>query len=123
LFRRGRREVRPPRLDRRARRLLGRAGTLPARRAERPSPRRLPAAGQPDGRRGRRVVFGASAAIRHALAPDASSVSFASKADLTQHWIVALRVTLARDWTWDGLSARGVRVTRQGDGEVGRIEL
>jgi hypothetical protein len=72
-------------------------------------------------RPGRRIVLGMSAAIRHALAPDASSVTVASKADLTQHWIVALRVSLARDWTWDGLSPLGVRVLRQGQ-EVGRIE-
>jgi hypothetical protein len=73
-------------------------------------------------RSGRRVVFGAAAGMRHVLAPDNSSITFASNADLAQHWIVALRVTLDRDWTWDGLAPTGVSVVRQGAGEVGRIE-
>ncbi len=41
---------------------------------------------------------------------------------MARHWIVALRVTVNRDWTWDGLASTGVSVVRQGVGEVGRIE-
>ena len=73
------------------------------------------------GRKGRRTVFGVSGAVRHILAPDNSSVTFASNTDLTLHWIVALRVTIDRDWTWDGLASSGVSVQRGGV-EVGRIE-
>jgi len=73
-------------------------------------------------RSGRRVVFGASAGLRHVLAPDNSGITFASNADLPKHWIVALRLTIDRDWTWDGLAPTGISVVRQGAGEVGRIE-
>jgi hypothetical protein len=73
-------------------------------------------------RSGRRVVFGASAGLRHLLAPDNSGITFASNADLPKHWIVALRLTIDRDWTWDGLAATGISVMRHGAGEVGRIE-
>ena len=71
---------------------------------------------------GRRLVFGAASGLRHILAPDNSSITFASNADLARHWIVALRVTIDRDWTWDGLAPTGVSVVRQGAGEVGRSE-
>lgn len=73
-------------------------------------------------RSGRRLVFGASSGLRHILAPDNSGITFASNTDLTQHWIVALRATIDRDWTWDGLASTGVSIVRQGVGEVGRVE-
>jgi hypothetical protein len=73
------------------------------------------------GRPGSRTVFGASGALRHILAPDNSSVTFASNTDLTLHWIIALRVTIDRDWTWGGLAPTGVSIQRDGV-EVGRIE-
>jgi hypothetical protein len=73
-------------------------------------------------RSGRRLVFGAAAGLRHVLAPDNSSITFASNADLPKHWIVALRMSIDRDWTWDGFAPTGVSVVRQGAGEVGRIE-
>jgi hypothetical protein len=73
-------------------------------------------------RSGRRLVFGAAAGLRHILAPDNSSITFASNTDLTRHWIVALRATIDRDWTWDGLAPTGISVVRQGAAEVGRIE-
>jgi hypothetical protein len=73
------------------------------------------------GQRGRRTVFGVSGAMRHILAPDNSNVTFASNTDLTLHWIVALRLTIDRDWTWGGLAPTGVSVQRDGV-EVGRIE-
>jgi hypothetical protein len=74
------------------------------------------------GQPGRRVVFSASSDLRHILAPDASSITFASKSDLVQHWIIALRVTLDRDWTWDDLASQGISILRDGTGEVGRVE-
>ena len=69
---------------------------------------------------GRRVVFGASAGLRHVIGPDLASVSFTARTDLARHWIVALRLTLDRDWTWDGLQPDGVVVARNGV-EVGRF--
>jgi len=74
-------------------------------------------------RSGRRSVFGAAAGLRHVLAPDNSGITFVSNNDLTLHWIVALRVTINRDWTWDGLAPTGISVVRESVGEVGRIEL
>jgi len=74
------------------------------------------------GKPGQRVVFGCSNGLRHLLAPDHSSVTFASKADLTRHWIVVLRLELDRDWTWDALADSGFTVRRDGVEVVGRLE-
>src|ERR1051326_8567891 len=71
---------------------------------------------------GRRVIFGAAAALRHVIGPDGASIAFASQSDLTQHWLVVVRLTLDRDWTWDGLEHNGVVIQRDGV-EVGRIGL
>jgi len=79
------------------------------------------------GQPGRRTVFGAAAALRAMLAPDHSAIGFASSGDLTRHWIMAVRETIDRDWSWDGLAASGISVRRTLGGgseqEVGRIEL
>ena len=48
----------------------------------------------------RRTVFGCSSALRHTLSPDAASITFSSKSDLTRHWIVVVQLTLDRDWSW-----------------------
>jgi hypothetical protein len=69
---------------------------------------------------GRRIVFGCAARLRHVIGPDNASVTFASASDLTQHWLVVLRLTVARDWTWDGLGPDGIVVVRDGV-EVGRF--
>jgi hypothetical protein len=69
---------------------------------------------------GRRVVFGCSSTIRHTIGPDGASVSFAAQSDLSLHWLVLLRLTLDRDWTWDGLAHDGLVVQRDGQ-EVGRF--
>lgn len=65
------------------------------------------------GRKGRRVVFGCSRRIRHSLAPDHSSLTFAAKEDLTNHWIVALTFDLGRDWTWDNLQPVSFEIFRK----------
>ena len=74
-------------------------------------------------RPGRRTTFGCSGALRHLLAPDASSIALASQDDLHGHWIVAVSVDLARDWTWDGLAPDGVVVERDGVGVLGSVRL
>jgi hypothetical protein len=66
------------------------------------------------GRPGRRTVFGVSGGMRHILAPDNSSVTFASNTDLALHWIVALRMTIDRDWSWSGLASTGLSIQRNG---------
>ena len=74
------------------------------------------------GRAGRRVVFGASGALRHSLAPDHSSITFSSQHDLLGHWIAAIRLEIARDWTWDGLAEAGITVERDA-GVVGVVQV
>lgn len=61
---------------------------------------------------GHRVVYGCSSALRHTLNPDASSITFGSKTDLTCHWIIALRLTIDRDWTWDALAPAAFQLRR-----------
>jgi len=73
-------------------------------------------------RAGRRLVLGASQALRHTLNADRSSITFAAKADLTRHWIIAIRLTLDRDWTWDGLSPAAFEIHRNGVA-VGQIVM
>ncbi|MBW3469958.1 hypothetical protein [Arthrospiribacter ruber] len=53
--------------------------------------------------KGERVVFGVSSRIRHSLSPDGSSVTFASRSELQDHWLGCLSYQVNRDWTWDGL--------------------
>jgi hypothetical protein len=71
------------------------------------------------GAPGERLRFGCSRAIRHTLSPEHSSVTFAGKNELLNHWLVVVRIDLDRDWTWDALSDRGFEVKRtlkfQGD--------
>ena len=64
---------------------------------------------------GRRVVFGASRAIRNALSGDAGTITFAAESTLLGGWLVAVVVDIDRDWTWDGLDAP---VALERDGET-----
>ena len=64
------------------------------------------------GEPGERIVFGCSRRIRHTLAPDHSSLTFAAKEDLVNHWLVALTLQLERDWTWDGLRPVSLEIFR-----------
>ena len=72
------------------------------------------------GRPGRRVVFGCTHALRHVTGPDGASLTLGAQSDLVQHWLVAVQLTLDRDWTWDGLAFDGIVVERDG-AEVGRF--
>ena len=70
-------------------------------------------------RPGERVVFAASQNLRNTLDAAASALTFASFAELRSSWIVALSLELERDWTWDGLTAKGFTAERdQGSGYV-----
>jgi hypothetical protein len=83
--------------------------------------------------KGERVQFGCSNRIRHTLAPDNSSITFASKGDLMNHWLCCLTLTVNRDWTWDALEDRSFTIkctklfthdtARAETGEVGDIEI
>lgn len=71
------------------------------------------------GKTGARVLFGCSPRVRNIIGPDGASIAFGSVGDLTQIWLVALRVDMDRDWSWDGLEH--LRVERNGV-LVGRLE-
>lgn len=70
-------------------------------------------------RMGHRVLFGCSSKLRHVIGPDGGSITFASIGDLTQLWIVALRLELDRDWSWDALQYITIE---RGGVAVGRVE-
>ena len=65
------------------------------------------------GRPGERVVFGASGALRNALAADGSWITFATEAELLGHWVCVLDGLLTRDWSWDGLRDEGIAFHRR----------
>jgi hypothetical protein len=65
------------------------------------------------GKKGERLVFGCSNRIRHTLAPDHSSITFASKGDLMNHWLGCITLQIDRDWTWDALEDVGFVVKRK----------
>jgi hypothetical protein len=62
--------------------------------------------------KGERVQFGCSSRIRHTLAPDNSSLTFASKGDLSNHWLCCVQLTIDRDWTWDALEDLSFSIER-----------
>lgn len=74
------------------------------------------------GQPGMRTVFGCSKALRHDLAPDKSTITFAAEGELLNKWIVAVEFDVDRDWTWDGLADHGVEVVRDGR-LVGTLEV
>jgi hypothetical protein len=63
-------------------------------------------------KKGERVVFGCSNRIKHTLAPDHSSITFASKADLINHWIGVLAYKLNRDWSWNAFEEVSFKISR-----------
>lgn len=70
-------------------------------------------------RRGRRTLFGCSPVLRHVIGPDGASLTFATSEEITRIWLIAVRLDLLRDWSWDGLDY--LVITRNGT-EVGRVE-
>ena len=78
--------------------------------------------------KGERVVFGVSSRIRHSLAPDGCSVTFANKAELQDHWLGCISYQLNRDWTWDSLQDiaftidRKTKFRRDEDNEANTID-
>ena len=63
-------------------------------------------------KKGERIVFGCSSRIRHSLAPDNSSITFASKAELSGHWLGCMVYKLNRDWSWDALDIVSFEIGR-----------
>ena len=62
---------------------------------------------------GERIQFWCSSRIRHNMAPDNSSVTFANKNELQHHWLVCTTLTLNRDWSWDSLDPLSFEIQRK----------
>lgn len=65
------------------------------------------------GRQGQRWQFGVSRFLRHSAAPDNTSITFATKSDLLNHWLVPITFLIDRDWTWDGVQPESIKVNRR----------
>ncbi len=72
---------------------------------------------------GQRTAFGCSAALRHALSPEHGALTLAAKSELTQHWLVAITLRVARDWTWDGLAATSFVIQDSHNNVIGSIDV
>jgi hypothetical protein len=64
------------------------------------------------GQPGRQIQFGAARAIRHSLSPDSSNITFSTKGDLLNHWLVTIKLILNRDWAWDAVTVDSFLITR-----------
>ena len=64
-------------------------------------------------RNGERLQFWCSNMVRHTMAPDNSSITFANKKEFAGHWLVCTNLSIDRDWTWDGLETSSVIVQRR----------
>ncbi|MDQ6812287.1 MAG: hypothetical protein M3040_00895 [Bacteroidota bacterium] len=62
---------------------------------------------------GDRLQFWCSSRIRHNMAPDHSSITFANKNELQHHWLVCTTLTINRDWTWDSLDPLSFEIRRK----------
>ena len=62
---------------------------------------------------GERIQFWCSSRLRHNMAPDNSSVTFANKNELQHHWLVCTSLTLNRDWSWDSLDPLSFEINRK----------
>jgi hypothetical protein len=65
------------------------------------------------GKQGVRIQFGASRFIRHNMSPDSTNITFSTKSDLLNHWLIPITLLLNRDWTWDGAMPVSFEVFRQ----------
>ena len=62
---------------------------------------------------GERLQFWCSNMLRHSLAPDNSSITFANRQELHNHWLVCTTLYIDRDWTWDSLDASSFHIRRR----------
>ena len=78
------------------------------------------------GQPGQRVVFACNG-LKHHLAPDGSSVALLNRSELAQTWITAVRIPLARDWTWTGYAKPALKLSRRtelsGRNQVSTVKL
>jgi len=62
---------------------------------------------------GERIHFWCSSRLRHNMAPDSSSITFANKNELQHQWLVCTTLTINRDWAWDSLDPLSFTVERR----------
>ena len=75
------------------------------------------------GQPGQRVVFGCSSALRHSLSPEHGALTLGAKTELCQHWLVAITLRLARDWSWSIPAPVSFEVRNTANQVVGTIDL
>jgi hypothetical protein len=68
---------------------------------------------------GKRTLFGCNSLLRHVIGPDGASLTFGAAEEITRLWLVAVRLDIMRDWSWDGLDH--LAILRDGL-EIGRVE-
>ena len=62
---------------------------------------------------GERLQFWCSNLVRYSMAPDNSSVTFASRNELAGHWFVCTSLYLNRDWSWDALADTSFTISQR----------
>ena len=62
---------------------------------------------------GERLQFWCSSMIRHSMSPDNSSITFANKHELHDHWLVCTTLFIDRDWSWDSLHPSSFHIKRR----------
>ncbi len=62
---------------------------------------------------GERLQFWCSSMVRHSMSPDNSSITFANKQELHDHWLVCTTLFIDRDWSWDSLDASSFHIKRR----------
>jgi hypothetical protein len=62
---------------------------------------------------GERLQFWCSSMLRHSMSPDNSSITFANKHELHDHWLVCTTLFIDRDWSWDSLDASSFHIMRR----------
>ncbi len=72
---------------------------------------------------GVRTVFGCSSALRHSLSPEHGAITFSAKTELCRHWLIAITLQLARDWSWSSLAPMSFEVKNGAGTVVGTIDL
>jgi hypothetical protein len=75
------------------------------------------------GQPGQRVVFGCSSALRHSLSPEHGTLTFGAKMELCQHWLIAVTLRLARDWSWSIPAPVSFEMRNTANEVVGNIDL
>jgi hypothetical protein len=72
---------------------------------------------------GERLQFWCSSMLRHSMAPDNSSITFANKNELQDHWLVCTTLFIQRDWSWDSLDASSFDIKRRRKFSADNIRL